>query len=122
MLTQGLNLKLGDDLRGRGHRDRVEFLTDEAIALPERRGSAPGQRADAAGVAQASWYLRHRISAVPQRPEPVPHRDRAQPRALAAGERKAIPDALHSSAVRAEKRAGRRPAPPLGGAPYSPRP
>jgi putative transposase len=34
---------------------------------------------------------------VPPRTEPVPHRDRAQPRALAAGERQAILDALHSS-------------------------
>jgi putative transposase len=71
-------------------------VTDEAIAL-----LAPmiGTRAAcrAAGVAQATWYRRHRISPAPPRPEPVPHRDRAQPRALAAGERTAILDALHSS-------------------------
>ena len=37
----------------------------------------------AAGVAQASWHRRHRVSPA-ARPEPVPHRDRLQPRALAA--------------------------------------
>jgi putative transposase len=50
----------------------------------------------AAGVAQATWYRRHRASPAPPRPEPVPHRDRVQPRALAAGERTAIMEALHS--------------------------
>ena len=71
-------------------------MTDEAIVL-----LAPmiGTRAAcaAAGVPQATWYRRHRISAVPLRPEPAPHRDRVQPRALADGERRAILDALHSS-------------------------
>ena len=71
-------------------------MTDEAIVL-----LAPmiGTRAAcaAAGVPQATWYRRHRISAVPPRPEPVPHRDRVQARALADGERRAILDALHSS-------------------------
>jgi putative transposase len=47
-------------------------------------------------VAQATWDRRHRISPVAARPEPVPHRDRAQPRALAAAERQAILDTLHS--------------------------
>jgi putative transposase len=47
-------------------------------------------------VAQATWHRRHRISPVAVRPEPVPHRDRAQPRALAAAERQAILDTLHS--------------------------
>ena len=71
-------------------------MTDEAIALlAPRIGTRAACRA--AGVAQASWYRRHRISPAPPRPEPVPHRDRAQPRALAAGERKAILEALHSS-------------------------
>ncbi len=46
---------------------------------------------------QANWYRRHRASPAPPRPAPVPHRDRAQPRALAAGEREAILAALHSS-------------------------
>jgi putative transposase len=70
-------------------------VTDEAIAL-----LAPqiGTRAacHAAGVPQATWYRRHRISPVPPRPAPVPHKERVQPRALAAAERQAILDALHS--------------------------
>jgi putative transposase len=71
-------------------------VTDEAIALlAPRIGTRAACRA--AGVPQATWYRRHRASPAPPRPEPVPHRDRAQPRALAAAERKAILDALHSS-------------------------
>jgi putative transposase len=70
-------------------------VTDEAIAL-----LAPqiGTRAAcaAAGVPQATWYRRHRISPVPQRPVPVPHAERVQPRALAPAERQAILDVLHS--------------------------
>jgi putative transposase len=70
-------------------------VTDAAIAL-----LAPqiGTRAACrmAGVAQAAWYRRHRTSPMPPRPEPVPHRDRVQPRALAAAERTAILGALHS--------------------------
>jgi putative transposase len=50
----------------------------------------------AAGVPRASWYRRHRASPAPSRRPPVPHRDRAQPRALAPAERQAIPGALHS--------------------------
>jgi putative transposase len=50
----------------------------------------------AAGVPRASWYRRHRASPVPGRRPPVPHRDRARPRALAPAERQAILDALHS--------------------------
>jgi len=50
----------------------------------------------AVGQAQARWYRRHRISPAPARPAPVPHRDRAQPRALTPAERQAILDALHS--------------------------
>jgi putative transposase len=48
-------------------------------------------------VAQATWHRRHRISPAAARPEPVPHRDRVQPRALAAAERQAILGALHSA-------------------------
>ena len=70
-------------------------MTDQAIAV-----MAPmiGTRAAcaAAGVPQATWYRRHRISPVPQRPEPVPHAERVQPRALAPAEREAILDVLHS--------------------------
>ena len=51
----------------------------------------------AAGVPQATWYRRHRASPAPPRPAAVPHRDRVQPRALAAAERQAILDMLHSA-------------------------
>jgi putative transposase len=47
-------------------------------------------------VAQANWYRRHRVSPAAAKPAPVPHRERVQPRALAAAERAAILDALHS--------------------------
>jgi putative transposase len=50
----------------------------------------------AAGVAQASWYRRHRVSPAPPRREPVHQRDRVQPRALAPAERQAILGVLHS--------------------------
>ena len=50
----------------------------------------------AAGVPQATWYRRHRISPPPPRPVLVPHAERVQPRALAPAERAAILDALHS--------------------------
>jgi putative transposase len=51
----------------------------------------------AAGVAQATWHRRHRVSPAAPRREPVPHRDRVQPRALTAAERQAILGALHSA-------------------------
>ena len=51
---------------------------------------------DAVGVAQASYYRRHRRSPPPQRPAPLPHKDRPQPRALSESERAAILDELHS--------------------------
>ena len=70
-------------------------MTDEAIALLAPRIGTRAACA-AAGVAQASWYRRHRTSPAPLRPAPVPQRDRVQPRALAAAERRAILDALHS--------------------------
>jgi putative transposase len=50
----------------------------------------------AAGVPQATWYRRHRISPPPPKAAPVPHANRVQPRALAPAERTAIGDALHS--------------------------
>jgi putative transposase len=70
-------------------------VTDQAIALLAPR---IGTRAAcvASGVAQASWYRRHRTSQAPPRRLPVPHRDRAQPRALAPAERAAILTALHA--------------------------
>ena len=51
---------------------------------------------DAVGVAQASYYRRHRRSLPPQRPAPLPHKDRPQPRALSESERAAILAELHS--------------------------
>lgn len=50
----------------------------------------------AVGVAQASWYRRHRQSMAPVRPAPTAHRDRVQPRALTPVEREAILTELHS--------------------------
>ena len=71
-------------------------MTDEAIALlAPRIGTRAACRA--AGVPQATWYRRHRISAPAPRPAPVPHAERVQPRALAPAERQAILDALHSA-------------------------
>jgi putative transposase len=70
-------------------------VTDQAIALLAPRIGTRAACA-AAGVAQASWYRRHRTSPAPARRAPVPHRDRAQPRALAPAERAAILAALHS--------------------------
>ena len=55
---------LGDDLQERGHRARVEFVTDEAIALLAPRIGTRAACA-AAGVPQATWYRRHRISPPP---------------------------------------------------------
>jgi len=51
---------------------------------------------EAVGAAQAGYYRCHRTSPAPARPVPVPHRDRAQPRALSAAEQQAILDHLHS--------------------------
>jgi putative transposase len=70
-------------------------VTDEAIAVLAPRIGTRAACA-ASGVPQATWYRRHRASPVPGRPAAVPHRDRVQPRALAAAEREAILDMLHS--------------------------
>lgn len=51
---------------------------------------------DAVGVAQASYYRRHRHSPPPPRLAPIPQMDRVQPRALSATERAAILAELHS--------------------------
>jgi putative transposase len=71
-------------------------VTDEAIAALAPRIGIRAACA-ASGVPQATWYRRHRASPAPPRRPPVPHRDRAQPRALAAAERRAILDMLHSA-------------------------
>lgn len=47
----------------------------------------------ATGIAQASWYRRHRQSALLKRPVRTP---KAHPRALSAAERQAVADVLHS--------------------------
>ena len=71
-------------------------MTGEAITA-----MAPGigtrAACAAAGVPQASWYRRHRISPLPPRRVPVPHAGRVQPRALVPAERQAILDVLHCS-------------------------
>ncbi len=51
-------------------------MTDQAIALLAPRIGTRAACA-ASGVAQASWYRRHRASPAPPRRPPVPHRDRA---------------------------------------------
>ena len=69
-------------------------MTDQAITtLTARIGTRAACRA--VGAAQASYYRRHRISPALARTVPVPHRDRHQPRALSAAERRAILDVLH---------------------------
>jgi putative transposase len=70
-------------------------VTDAAITLMAPRIGTRAACA-AAGVPQASWYRRHRISPPAPKPAPVPHTERVQPRALAPAERTAILDALHS--------------------------
>ena len=70
-------------------------MTDQAVTelIPQL-----GVRAacEAVGAAQAGYHRRHRQSPAPTRPEPVPHRQRHQPRALTAAEQQAVLDALHS--------------------------
>ncbi len=70
-------------------------MTDAAVA---ELAPTIGVRAacDAVGIAQAGYYRRHRHSPAPERPAPVLHRDRHQPRALSAAEQQAILDELHS--------------------------
>ena len=78
-----------------GARQRVNDVSEAAVAeLAPRLGVRAA--CDALGIAQASYYRRHRTSPAPARPAPVPHRDRAQPRALSAAEAQAILDVLHS--------------------------
>ena len=70
-------------------------MTDTAIAeLAPQVGVR--EACQAVGAAQAGYYRRHRHSPPPQRPTPVGHRERAQPRALSKAERQAILDQLHS--------------------------
>ena len=75
---------LGDDLRERGHRARVQFVTDEAIALLASR-IGTGRRAgrSACRRPRVTWYRRHWIRPPQARSVPVLHAVRVQPRALA---------------------------------------
>ena len=73
----------------------MSCMTDEAVAaLAPRTGTRAA--CAAVGAPRASYYRRHRISPPPQRPVPVPHAERVQPRALAPAERQAILEVLHS--------------------------
>jgi putative transposase len=70
-------------------------VTDQAVTeLAPRIGVRPA--CDAAGASQAGYYRRYRISPAPQRPAPIPYRDRPQPRALSEAGQHAILDVLHS--------------------------
>ena len=69
---EGLNRKLGDDLRGRGHRARVEFVTDEAIALLAPR---IGTRAACAAAGRAAGHL---VPAAPDQPAAAEGRRRSR--------------------------------------------
>ncbi len=70
-------------------------MTDAAII---ELAPVVGVRAacEAVGAAQAGWYRRHRHSPTPDRPAPIPHCDRPQPRALTEDERREILAELHS--------------------------
>ena len=70
-------------------------MTDQAVAeLAGRIGVRDG--CVAVGASQAGYYRRHRVSPAPERPAPISHRERPQPRALSAQEQQAILDVLHS--------------------------
>jgi len=73
----------------------VDTVTDTVTA---ELAPTIGVRAacQAVGAVQAGYYRRHRHRPAPDRPAPVPHRDRPQPRALTQLERQAILDQLHS--------------------------
>lgn len=70
-------------------------MTDQAIVeLTPSLGVRAAR--ETVGAAQASYYRRHRQSPPPARPEPIPHRQRHQPRALSTSEQQAILEVLHS--------------------------
>jgi putative transposase len=70
-------------------------VTDQAVTeLTPQLGVRAA--CEAVGAAQASYYRRHRQSPAPQRPEPIAHKQRRQPRALTETEQQAILDTLHS--------------------------
>lgn len=56
-------------------------MTDQAVLeLAPQVGVR--EACDALGASRAGYYRRHRITPAPERPAPIPHRDRVQPRAL----------------------------------------
>jgi putative transposase len=60
-------------------------MTDQAVAqLAGRIGVRDA--CVAVSASQAGYYRRHRVSPPPERPAPIPHRLRRQPRALSAQE------------------------------------
>jgi putative transposase len=70
-------------------------MTDQAVAqLAGRIGVRDA--CVAVSASQAGYYRRHRVSPPPERPAPIPHRQRRQPRALSTQEQQAILDVLHS--------------------------
>jgi putative transposase len=70
-------------------------VTDQAVAeLAPHIGVRPA--CNVVGAAQAGYYRRHRHSPAPERPEPIPHGERHQPRALSEAEEQVILDLLHS--------------------------
>src|SRR6476661_6096118 len=78
-----------------GARKRVDEMSDTAVAELEPKIGLRNA-CDVVGAAQASYYRRHRHGPSPQRPAPIPHTDRPQPRALSETERAAILAELHS--------------------------
>jgi putative transposase len=71
-------------------------VTDQAVTELAPRIGVRGA-CGAVGASQAGYYRRHRISPAPERPAPIPHRGRRQPRALSEAEQHAILGVLHSN-------------------------
>lgn len=51
----------------------------------------------ATGVPRSSWYRAHRQSLAPDKPAPIPHAQRRQPRALSVAERDRVREVLNSA-------------------------
>jgi putative transposase len=81
------------DVGGSPNRDLVHRPARSAVVISggsvERGNCTPDREA-------AGYWRRNRQSPAPPRPEPIPHRQRHQPRALSVAEQQAILDALHS--------------------------
>jgi hypothetical protein len=50
----------------------------------------------ATGLPRSSWYRHNRASPAPPRPDPIPHAQRVQPRALSPAERARVRELLNS--------------------------